>query len=364
MEDNKDMNPQTLNREFEDSLYQLYCWPYLGGLIEFNPESAQTALNAIKRGEYHVAASIIESYDIPKDTPDLSLAAQILKGILYYLYGEISTADRSFDRAHTTLMATKLTSPQNAVAAVSHGQALLLETSGALAGATEGLRSAVKIGVEIDNQKGIAVSRKNLGRIMLKSGQNSPAPGEFQAALTFFTKEGWENAEADCLRDLGFAEAALGRFDDAILYYEMALAMFAMQNRPYTVVMAMCDLGAALIRVGRESDARLLLKEARDKAETIQFPRAMGLALGIMGDLARERGDLTEALGRYEEAMLVYKKADILDETALQTANVGSVLLELGRRDEAAVWLTRARDLFLDIGDEKSAARIEQYFTK
>jgi len=89
----------------------------------------------------------------------------------------------------------------------------------------------------------------------------------------------------------------------------------------------------------------------------------MGLALGLMGDLARERGDLTEALGRYEEAMVVYQKADIPNETALQTANVGSVLLELGRRDEAAVWLTRARDIFLDIGDEESAARIEQYFS-
>ena len=110
-------------------------------------------------------------------------------------------------------------------------------------------------------------------------------------------------------------------------------------------------------------DARLLLKEARDKAETLQFARAMGLALGLMGDLARRRGDLTEALGRYEEAMIVYKKADIIEETALQTANVGSVLLELGRRDEAAVWLTRARDLFLEIGDEESAARIDRYFS-
>ena len=57
------------------------------------------------------------------------------------------------------------------------------------------------------------------------------------------------------------------------------------------------------------------------------------------------------------------KLLDILNETALQTANVGSVLLELGRSDEAAMWLTRARDLFLDIGDEESAARIDQYFT-
>ncbi len=352
-----------IQNELEDALYGLYCWPYSGGLVEFNPESTRTVIGAINRGEYHVAASIVESYDIPKDSPDIALASQITTGVLYYLYGEMSTADRSFERAHTTLMATRLTAPGDATAAVYHGRALVLETSGALVGAIEDLRSAIRYGTETGNDKGVAVARKNLGRVLLKSGQNNPAAGEFHAALAFFTEAGWEQAEADCLRDLGFAEAASGRLNDAILYYEMALAMFAMQNRPYTVVMGMCDLGAALMRVERDDDARLLFKEARDKAENIQFPRAMGLALGLMGDLAREKGDLTEALGRYEEAMIVYKKADILNETALQTANVGSVLLELGRSDEAAVWLTRARDLFLDIGDEESAARIEQYFS-
>ncbi|MCP4230279.1 MAG: hypothetical protein GY771_09045 [bacterium] len=349
--------------ELEDVLYGLYTWPYFGGLVEFNPESAGGVLDELTRGEYHVAVSIIEAYDLPNDSPNIALASYITTGILYYLYGETSTADHSFERAHTTLMATRLTVSNEAHAAVQHGRALLSEASGVLVNATEVLRSAIKSGTETGNEKGVAVARKNLGRVLLKSGQSKAAAGEFHAALAYFTGIGWERAEADCLRDLGFAEAAAGRPDDSILYYEMALAMFAMQNRPYTVVMGMCDLGSALMRASREDDARLLLKEARDKAETIRFPKAMGLALGLMGDLAREKGDLAEALGRYEEAMMVYKNADILDETALQTANVGSVLLELGRRDEAAVWLKRARDLFVEIGDEESAARIDEYFT-
>jgi tetratricopeptide (TPR) repeat protein len=133
------------------------------------------------------------------------------------------------------------------------------------------------------------------------------------------------NDVAHC--DLGSALIGLGRFEEAQAEYRMALEI-----QP-NYALAHHNLGTALSRLGRFDEA---LAEYR-KALQIQ-PDDVEVHCNVGAALTR--------LGRFDEALAHYRKAlEIRPNFAMGHGNLGNLLAGLGRFDEAAAQYRQALEI-------------------
>ncbi len=77
--------------------------------------------------------------------------------------------------------------------------------------------------------------------------------------------------------------------------------------------------GRALVELDRRDEADVVLGEAIEVAQRIEYPPVIWRALAMRGELARRRGDTSEAQTKFDRARaLVDDKAQLLDDPVLQ----------------------------------------------
>ncbi|MBC8071028.1 MAG: tetratricopeptide repeat protein [Deltaproteobacteria bacterium] len=117
------------------------------------------------------------------------------------------------------------------------------------------------------------------------------------------------------------------------------------------------DHGAVLTSLGRHDEAGLELASVREATEAWLGPEHPELApvLNNIGALARERGELADALAAFERVERIITNAFGEEHLTVARAllNRGTVLADMGRAAEAEQAFTRAGSIFVRVrGDE------------
>jgi type IV pilus assembly protein PilF len=224
-------------------------------------------------------------------------------------------------------------------------------------------------GAERGSKKDRSMSRGELGRAYLAEGSLESAIGALREAVEL-DRTNWsawtflglalaekgkpEDAEKAFLKAVKLADDRAephlnyglflfgqGRVDEAIVQYEAAVEDLTYRKPAFVLN----NMGFALMAKGDNERAVTVLRQAVERAPHL-CPARFNLGLALEGT-----GDDTAALAAYKD--VVETCGDQVPGAYLQ---VGRLMLEQGRDDEAATWLFRVVDLVPE-SDAAQAAR-------
>jgi tetratricopeptide (TPR) repeat protein len=183
---------------------------------------------------------------------------------------------------------------------------------------------AMQLRRETNHRYGMAITLRGIGQTRLDSGEHMVALGYFQEALAVSTEVGDQRQEAATLGNLALVYLALQRFGAAYEHCQRAVAAYRTSGDPHgeaaaTVIrarveLAQGDLNRAAESLQRARDMRARVPDALEEARLEQ----------ALGDLSEERTDHYAAMSRWSRAVLLYQKANALQEAAALGQRLGA----------------------------------------
>lgn len=196
-----------------------------------------------------------------------------------------------------------------------------------------------------DREKGWPL--KGLGNIAFVFGQMDSAEHYYREALVWFEKTDELRGQARVWINLGSVAFQRNRFIEARQCWEKALALIDRSGAPNETdqrdrISALANLGQVFRQAGAYSRADSLFSAGLAFSEAIRYPRGVADNYYNLGDLARLKGEVDQALDYYAQAAQRYQQlghyklsADVLRETA-------AVYRRLGDFDKAYAALFQA----------------------
>jgi eukaryotic-like serine/threonine-protein kinase len=166
-------------------------------------------------------------------------------------------------------------------------------------------------------------------------------------------------AEADADGSLGWVYFVLGRIDEAEPILESAIACIRSYGPDFRTLEITRGLAAVYLRQGKLVDASRVIDDALELARARGWrPRQAHLTL-LKGEIARMKGDRDGALALYREGRGVLHAIGVSDVMAADLS-IGTVLLELGKFEEAAAVLEPLATTFSErlLGGHAAAAHL------
>jgi CHAT domain-containing protein/tetratricopeptide (TPR) repeat protein len=161
---------------------------------------------------------------------------------------------------------------------------------------------------------------------------------------------------ADSVRRAGNAAYGKRGPPAAIAIWRRALARATPVPDSTGVAALLSNIGSALVALGRRDSAEVYLDRARLLASAIGDLRAEATAIGALGGLHDDRGDLEGARQRYSRALELHERIGDTRGIAADENNLGLLAQKLGDPDEAQRRFEAALSLNRSEGREEIAA--------
>jgi tetratricopeptide (TPR) repeat protein len=158
--------------------------------------------------------------------------------------------------------------------------------------------------------------------------------------------------QADCLRDLG-------RLDEAALAYEAAIHRDEQRGDVRDVAVGKGQLGTIRMLQRRYPEAVKAHEEARALFTKLQEPAMVAVSWHMTGMAYQEAGQPEAAQDAYRESLAISVRLGNIAAQA-RTLNQLGILYddELGRTEEATIFLNQAADKYVEIGDTASEGKV------
>jgi predicted ATPase/DNA-binding CsgD family transcriptional regulator len=181
------------------------------------------------------------------------------------------------------------------------------------------------------------------------------AAGYAQAGLDLCRSSGSPGAAA-ALRVLSVVSLRAGRLDDALGSIDDAAKEARADGDDWEEGLALAVRAAIITRRGRLDEAQ---RTYEDALEVLRDNNGWGVAQTLygFGGLARARGDHAAALGRFREALVLYREIDARPEIARCLAGIGWVALAQGDLRLAFASQAESLQLSLATGQRLGLAR-------
>src|SRR5215211_3338385 len=173
-----------------------------------------------------------------------------------------------------------------------------------LTDAARHLRRAVRLAGRAHEPAAVAQARVHLAYVLVLQGRGARALSELVLARSFVdeaTEPWWYNVEALVLK-------GLGRWDEALANYDLALKGFERSGDPIGRPRVLINRGVALVYRGRLDAGEADLLAADRLLEKLDQPLTHAIALHNLGWVAAQRGDVPTALERYDRMLRRYAK--------------------------------------------------------
>jgi tetratricopeptide (TPR) repeat protein len=209
---------------------------------------------------------------------------------------------------------------------------------------------ALALFAQVKDAHGEAHCLASLGDIDLMRGRYVKADERQREALGIFTKLGSAVGQANCIMRLGDVASALANYSKAESRYHEAIARF--QNLPARRGVANCmlGLGSVFTKQGRLTEAGENLLAALDIFETKLEDRLSAAGCyRTLGDIAFERGELSEATRLYQKALRDYEGIPNRLGQASTLVGLGNAWLERPQYKRASEFYVAAKALYRSI---------------
>ena len=201
---------------------------------------------------------------------------------------------------------------------------------------------------------GAAHSR--IGRLHREMGRLDKAKEHLQAALVLFEASADERGIASTIDDLGKLAWLRGDYDEALEQTQRALTMRRALGDRRSIALSLNNLGL----VYQDSGHFKLALDAFEQA--LRIRREIGDLIGVsislnnLGTVAQDEKDDARALALFQEAYDVARETGDRSRTALVLTNLGETYNRLGDAERAIRFLKQAESAADELGDKVGLA--------
>ncbi|HEX2316201.1 MAG TPA: tetratricopeptide repeat protein [Thermomonospora sp.] len=200
----------------------------------------------------------------------------------------------------------------------------------------------------LGDERGEARALVDLAKVHWRMGRNESALAHAHRALEIQRAAGDREAVGAVLDQIGLVHWTRSEYDEAVRCCEEAL-----RHREGTAGRAetLGHLGIVRWHQGRYDEAADLMRAALSLYEEAGDRRGRQMTLNNLGDVERQRGDLTTALDHYRRADAVMEMSR--QHRANWLNNVATVQQEVGSLEEALDGYRKALSIYTEIGDRR-----------
>lgn len=206
----------------------------------------------------------------------------------------------------------------------------------------------------VDNVEGIASSLNSIGRIYLAAGMLERAELELRDALEYGRIAASAGQRALALANLGELRWLQGRSAEALELFEQALPLAARDDAVRAIVLH--DRAVVFRALERKAEARADFLAAQSINQRLLRWTELAANWYALAGLSRSEGSLEEALAWAEKALEADKRAEHSAGIAADLEATGTILKELGRKEDAYDRYRRAFDVWL-AADKRDGTR-------
>nr|PZN29478.1 MAG: hypothetical protein DIU78_00225 [Pseudomonadota bacterium] len=231
-----------------------------------------------------------------------------------------------------------------------HGGLLVLlgRTDEALAAFREMLAIAYRLG--LPSKGGAAHNR--IGRLHRDTGSFALAEKHLTTALYLFESVNDTRGVASCRDDIGKLLWMRGEYRAALDEMRKALEMRKQIGDGRSIALSLNNIGLVWRDHGRVGKAREALEAALTIRRELGDPLGIVESLNELAELALDQGDPRGALELLEEAYTTASEIGEHNRIAVVLINMGDAYLRLGRVDRSLEVFTRAEELCEEVGDK------------
>ena len=205
--------------------------------------------------------------------------------------------------------------------------------------------AALKAAQTAGSRRGEAVACVTLGTLHWKRSELDRARECYERGLALARATGHLHARWMAASNLAGIEANQGRLERAVELYHEALDVGEHAADPSARAQVLCNLSGALGRLGREDEAAEKLYRSVELSEEYGPAYARLVALYMLAELYRRRGDVQKATQFYGEAMGTAEAARGVDVLGYSLIGMGQMLVEAGDLAAGKVHLEHAQAL-------------------
>jgi tetratricopeptide (TPR) repeat protein len=160
---------------------------------------------------------------------------------------------------------------------------------------------------------------------------------------------------------LGFGLRLAGRTGEAREVLDEAVAISRETGLPNNLARSLAELGELCLYTGEPEEAERWFLEADEIVDDLADDTMRALVASGRGDAARFRGEPSAALGRYENALMLYRRSEVPRGVARALTGLAAAELDLDELDRARHRLAEGVPLAREVGDPAiHAAALEQ----
>ncbi len=164
--------------------------------------------------------------------------------------------------------------------------------------------------------------------------------------------------EGSSLGSLGFLRLNLGRYEEAIYFFDQVLPLAHRIGSKSLEALTIQNAAWCYFRLGDFDKAAQRFEQAQKLFGEMGKLREHQISLGNLGSIAFNRGDYRAALGYYERALAAARRIRHQASEADWLSNLALTQIELGDYAKAAEHNNAARKLRIDAGDRQTDLRL------
>lgn len=235
--------------------------------------------------------------------------------------------------------------------------------SGRVAEAEQRYGEVLALAAAHANDEAAANASNNLGVLANVQGRRDLALTYYQRALASYQRQGNTRGLAQAHHNLGISYRDLGFDRDADSHFRRAIDYAELSDTPDVVAMAELERAMLRARGGDPPLATEMARRARDRFEGIGSPVGVAEADRVLAVARRAEGRDEEALLHLQQALRTAVENDDALLRAEVARDLGLLLRDLGRTDEARQALGDAIDSFSLMGAAAEAEALRAITT-
>ncbi|MBT2226462.1 BTAD domain-containing putative transcriptional regulator [Nonomuraea sp. NEAU-A123] len=211
--------------------------------------------------------------------------------------------------------------------------------------------AVIAAATRLEHTPALLTTRLLRADLLVERGMFGDALREFESLLELFERMGDRHSAAYALSGLGICRHVFGDFEEALDRTTEAVDRFEELGDHGGLLSTLIHLTSIHLELGHHDQAAEVCRRGLELARggRTAYPRA--ILLRALGITHYSKGEVTEAIRRYEESLELSRRHGYPIITTLTERRLGEALGAVGRFDEAVRTLTHCQRSFARFGD-------------
>lgn len=232
-----------------------------------------------------------------------------------------------------------------------HGYGDVLQLAGRNDDALLAFRELLEHAFRLDQKSKGGVAHNRIGRLYRSIGHLDEAMRHLGTGQALFVAADDQRGVASSIDDIGKVHWLRGSYEPAERFFLRALEIRREVGDSRSIALSLNNLGLVYQDSGRFEEARHAFEEALVLRQDIGDRHGIGQTLNNLGTIHQDDGDHARAVQLFHEALEVARQVGDRMRQAVILTNLGETQYRLGKPDEAIATLTEAEDISATLGD-------------